>query len=54
MMACVDQTMVELNTVASRQAFLQHRRKLLRELLPVVLPHLVLEAMQDLGRETRK
>lgn len=43
--SCVDQREVGLDTVAGRQALLQQRRELLRELLPVLLPDLVLEAM---------
>lgn len=52
--SCVDQREVGLDTVAGRQALLQQRGELLRELLPVLFPDLVLKAMQDLGGENRK
>lgn len=42
---------VTLDTITGRQALFQHRRELLRELLPVLLSNLVLEAVQDLRKE---
>ncbi|KAJ3614664.1 hypothetical protein NHX12_018235 [Muraenolepis orangiensis] len=43
------QVVVEaLNTVAGRQSLLQQWGELLRKLLPVVVPDLLLKAMQDL------
>ena len=52
--SCVDQGEVGLDAVAGRQALLQQRRELLRELLPVLFPDLVLEAMKDLGEGGRQ
>lgn len=45
--------MAGLHAVAGRQSLLQQGRELLGELLPVLVAHLVLEAVQDLkaGRE---
>lgn len=45
-----------LNSVAGCQSLLQQRGELLGELLPVLVAHLVLEAVQDLreGGEGRK
>ena len=40
-----------LDAIAGRQTLLQQRGELLRELLPVLLADLVLEAMQDLRRD---
>lgn len=54
LVSCVDLGMVGLHAIAGRQALLQQRRKLLRELLPVLFPDLVLEAMQDLGEKKQK
>lgn len=46
-----EQENVELHAVTGRQALLQQRWELLGELLPVLLPHLVLEPVQDLKRK---
>lgn len=42
----------DLNAVAGCQSFLQQRGELLRELLPVLLPNLLLKTMQDLREGT--
>lgn len=47
----VEQENVELHAVTGRQSLLQQRGELFRELLPVLLPHLVLETMQDLNQK---
>lgn len=47
----VEQENVELHAVTGRKSFLQQRGELFRELLPVLLPHLVLETMQDLNQK---
>lgn len=52
--SCADLGMAGLHAVTGRQALLQQRRKLLRELLPILFPDLVLEAVQDLGRRKHK
>lgn len=45
---------VALHAVTRRQPLLQQRGELLRELLPVLFPHLVLETMQDLEKKKKK
>lgn len=52
--SCADLGMAGLHAVTGGQALLQQRRKLLRELLPVLFPDLVLEAVQDLGGRKHK
>lgn len=52
--SCADPGMAGLHAVAGRQSLLQQGRELLGELLPVLVAHLVLEAVQDLkGGERR-
>jgi len=43
-----------LNAVAGRQPLLQQRRELLRELLPVLVAHLLLEAVQEKTKHTKQ
>lgn len=46
--SCAHPGMAGLHAVAGRQSLLQQGRELLGELLPVLVAHLVLEAVQDL------